>query len=143
MNSTSSNNDNVQYFIFSSTSNILIEFLNDNAITNNNAQNSTNDASNKNVNNNANDIFNNVANKSFNIANQEFDQPFNNTRQIKSFVKKEKIAFKSFDFIEDLNQKQFREQQHYEIDWIINDDSNETFEQFHHANKVAMTQIYK
>ena len=103
------NNDNVQYFVLLNTSNISIEIFNDNAITNNNAQNLTNDASNENVNNNANNIFNNIANESFNIVNQKFDQFFNITRQTKSFVKERKVALKSFNFIENLNQKQFRE----------------------------------
>ena len=73
MSSKLSNNDNVQYSALSSTSSISVEIFNDNAIPNNNAQSSTNDASSENVNNNADDIFNKVANESFNIANQEFD----------------------------------------------------------------------
>jgi len=74
MSSRPPNNNSVQYFILLDTSNILVEILTSNAITNNNAQDLINNTLGENVNNNVNNIFNNVASEDFNtIANQEFN----------------------------------------------------------------------
>ncbi len=95
-------------------------------------------------NNDANDIFNNIAGESFNnAANQEFNQTFATTRQTRFSERGAKIALESLGSIDELSQSQLREQQQYKIDRINNDSSNEALEQFHHANKAAMTQVYK
>ncbi|KAL8823040.1 MAG: hypothetical protein Q9191_006240 [Dirinaria sp. TL-2023a] len=143
MSSTPPNNDSVQYPTLPSTSGISAGTPNGNAVTNSNAQGSTNDASSGNANNNAGGTFNNAASGSFSIANQESGQPSGITRQTRSSVKGGKVALESLGPIEDLSQNQLREQQHYEIDRIIDDGLDEALEQFHHADKAAMTQVYR
>jgi len=96
------------------------------------------------LNNNANDTFNDIAGESFSdTANQEFSQTFATTRQTRFSERGAKVALESLDSIDELSQTQLREQQQHEINRIIDDSSNETLEQFHHANKAAMTQVYK
>lgn len=132
-----SNNDGVQYPTLSGTSGTL-------AGTPSNAQGLVNNASGGNANNNAGDAFNHVASGSSNtIANQEFNQNLATTRQTRSSRREAKVALESLGPIEELSQSQLHEQQHYKIDRIIDDSLDETLEQFHHANKVAMTQVYK
>jgi len=137
MSSRPPNNDSVQYFALLDTSSTLVGIPS-------NAQGSMNDALGENANNNASGTSNNAASGSSNtIANQEFNQNPAITRQTRSSRREAKVALESLDSIEELSQSQLREQQHYEIDRIIDDSSNKTLEQFHHANKAAMTQVYK
>lgn len=103
-----------------------------------------NDALARRPNNNTNDNSNNITSESSNnIANQEFNQTFATTRQTRSFGRGTKVVLESLDSIEELSQSELRKQQQYKIDRIIDDSPNETLGQFYHANKVAMTQVYK
>ena len=65
------------------------------------------------------------------------------TRQTRSSRREKKIAIESLSPIEKLNQSQLREQQHYEINRIIDSSPDEALRQFHHADKAAITQVYK
>jgi len=97
------------------------------------------------TNNNAqSDASNNAAGgSSGNTANQASNQTSGTTRQTRSSGRGAKIAFESLGPINDLSQSQLREQQQYEIDRIISGSPDEALGQFHHADKAAMTQIYK
>ena len=143
MSSTPPNNDSVQYPSLPSTSGTSVGTPNGNAVTNSNAQGSANDASSGNANNNAGGTSNNAASGSSNTANQESGQPSGTTRQTRSSVKGGKVALESLGPTEDLSQNQLREQQHYEIDRIIDGGPDEALGQFHHADKAAMTQVYR
>ena len=109
-----------------------------------NAQGSVNNASGGNANNNAGGASNNVAGGSSNTtANQESNQNPATTRQTRSSGRGAKVALESLGPIEELSQSQLGEQQHYGIDRIIDGSPDEAFGQFHHADKAAMTQVYK
>ena len=105
----------------------------------NNAEGSVNDASSGGTSKNA----KNASNESSDTAKKESGQTSDATRQTRSSTKGGKVAFESLGPIEDLTQKQLHEQQHYEIDRIINGSPDEALGQFHHADKAAMTQVYK
>jgi len=103
-----------------------------------------NNASGGNANNNAGGASNHVASGSSNTtANQESNQNPATTRQTRSSGRGAKVALESLGPIEELSQSQLHEQQHYEIDRIIDSSSDEALGQFHHANKATMTQVYK
>ena len=115
-----------------SSSNALAKTTNTNAVTNSNSQGSVNGASGG-----------NASNESSNTAKQESGQPSGTTRQKRSSAKGGNVALESLGPTEELSQNQLREQQHYEIDRIINGGPDEALGQFHHANKAAMIQVYK
>jgi hypothetical protein len=144
MSSRPPNNDSVQSPALPGTSGTSAGTPNGNAVTNSNAQGSVNDASGGNANNNAGGTSNNAASGSSNTtANQESDQSSGTTRQTRSSAKGGKVALESLGPTEGLSQNQLREQQHYEIDRIINGSLDEALGQFHHTDKAAMTQVYK
>ena len=138
------NNGNVQYPALPGTSGTAAGTPNDNAVTKSNAQGSATNASGGNANKNADGTSNNASNGSSNTtANQEPNQTSATTRQTRSSGRGAKIALESLGPIEDLSANQLREQQQYEIDRIIAGSPDEALGQFHHANKAAMTQVYK
>lgn len=135
------NNDNVQYPALPGTS---AGTPNDNAVTNSNAQGSVNGASARRPNNNTNGNSNNTTGESSNnTANQESNQTSATTRQTRSSGRGAKVALESLGPIEELSQSELRKQQQYEIDRIIGGSPDEALGQFHHADKAAMTQVYK
>ena len=84
-------------------------------------------ASGGNTNNDAGGTSNNAASGSSNTtANQESNQNPVTTRQTRSSGRGAKVALKSLGPIEELNQSQLCEQQHYEIDQIIDGSPDET-----------------
>ncbi len=143
MSSSSPNNDSAQYPTLPGTSSTSAETPNTNAVTNSKTQGSVNVASGGNANNNADNTSKDASNESSNTANQESGQPSGTTRQTRSSAKGGKVALESLGPTEDLSQNQLREQQHYEIDRIINGGPDEALGQFHHADKAAMIQVYK
>ena len=144
MSSRPPNSDSVQYPALPDTSGTSAGNPTGNAVTNSNAQGSVNDASGGNANNNAGGTSNNAASGSSNTtANQESNQNPATTRQTRSSGRGAKVALESLGPIEELSQSQLREQQHYEIDRIIDGSPDEALGQFHHADKAAMTQVYK
>jgi len=54
-----------------------------------------------------------------------------------------KVALELLGSIEKLSQSQLYEQQHYEIDRIVDGSPDEALGQFYHADKAAITQVYK
>lgn len=137
MSSRPPNKDSVQYPTVLGTSGTP-------AGTPSNAQGSVNDASGGNGNNNASGTSNNAASGSSNTtANQESNQTPATTRQTRSSGRGAKVALESLGPIEELSQSQLQEQQHYEIDRIVDGSPDEALGQFHHADKAAMTQVYK
>lgn len=93
---SSLNNDNPQYSVLSDTLSISVKILNNNAVTNSNAQKSVNNASATHFNNNSNDIFNIIKDESFNtFTNQEFNQIFTTTQQIRFSAQAVKITLKA------------------------------------------------
>lgn len=144
MSSNPPNNDSVQYPTLPGTSGTSAGAANGNAVTNSNAQGSVNNASGGNTNINAGGTSNNAASGSSNTtANQASNQNPATTRQTRSSGRGAKVALESLGPIEELSQSQLREQQHYEIDRIIDGSPDEALGQFHHADKAAMTQVYK
>ena len=137
------NSGNVEYPALPGTSSTSSETPNPNAVTNSNTQGSVNGASGGNANNNADSASKNASNESSNTANQDSGSPSGTTRQTRSSAKAGKVALESLGPTDDLSQKELREQQHYEIDRIINGGPDEALRQFHHADKAAMTQVYK
>ena len=138
------NNGNVQYPAPPGTSGTSTGTPNGNAVTNNNGQGSVNDASGRHSNNNADGTSNNTTGGISNTtANQESSQTSATTRQTRSSGRGAKVGLESLGPLEELSANQLREQQQYEIDRITAGSSDEAFEQFHHANKAAMTQVYK
>lgn len=144
MSSNPPNNDSVQYPTLPGTSGTSAGTLDGNAVTNSNAQGSVNNASGGITNINAGGTSNNAASGSSNTtANQASNQNPATTRQTRSSGRGAKVALESLGPIEELSQSQLREQQHYEIDRIIDGSPDEALGQFHHADKAAMTQVYK
>ena len=137
MSSRPPNKDSVQYPTLPGTSGTP-------AGTPSNAQGSVNDASGGNDNNNVGGTFSNAASGSSNTtANQEFNEIPAITQQTRSSEQGVKVVLESLGPIEELSQSQLHEQQHYEIDQIVDDSPDEVLGQFHHADKAAMTQVYK
>ena len=64
-------------------------------------------------------------------------------RQTRSSARGNKIALESLGPIDELSTSQLGEQQQNEIDRIIAGSPDEALGQFHHADKAAMTQVYK
>jgi len=138
------NNGNLQYPALPGTSGTSAETPNDVAVTNSNAQRSVNVTSARRPNNNANDTSNDTAGgSSSDTANQESSQTSATTRQTRSSGRGAKVALESLGPIDELSQTQLREQQQHEINRIIDGSPDEALGQFHHANKAAMTQVYK
>ncbi|MCJ1280630.1 Glutamine-rich protein 2 [Puttea exsequens] len=122
MSSRPPNNDSVQYPTLPGTSDTSAGNPNGNAVTNSNAQGSVNNASGGNTKDNAGGTSKNAASGSSNsTANQESNQNPATTRQTRSSGRGAKVALESLGPIEELSQKQLREQQHHEIDRIIDD----------------------
>jgi hypothetical protein len=144
MSSQTPSNGSVQYPALPSTLDSSAGTLNGNTVTSSNAQGSVNDASGGNANNSADGTSNNAASGSSNTtANQESNPTSATTRQTRSSGRGAKVPLESLGPIKELNQSQLREQQHYEIDRIINSSPDEALGQFHHADKAAMTQVYR
>lgn len=138
------NNGNVQYPALPGTSGTSTGTPNGNAVMNSNAQGSVNNASGRHPNNNADGTSNNTTGGISNTtANQESSQTSATTRQKRSSGRGAKVVLKSLGPLEELSASQLREQQQYEIGRIIAGSPDEALGQFHHANKAAMTQVYK
>ena len=117
---------------------------NGNAVINSDAQGSLNNASDGNTKNNVNGTSNNAASRISNTtSNQESSQNSSTMRQTRSSGRGANVALESLGPIEESSKSQVRKQQHYEIDRIIDGSPDKALGQFHHANKVAMTQVYQ
>ena len=123
-----SNNGHVPYPALPSTSGTSAGTPNGNTGTNNN---NFNVASNNATGGNSNDR-----------SHQETSQTSATTRQTRSSGRGAKVALESLGYTDDLSQSDLRKNQQYEIDRIINN-PDEALGQFHHADKAAMTQVYK
>ena len=134
--STPQNNGKIEYPLLPGTSSTSVGSPND-------AQGSVNVTSSGSTKENTANTSENASNGNSKIANQEPGQTSDTTRQTRSSSKGKKVAFESLGPTEDLSQSQLREQQHYEIDRIIDGGPDEALGQFHHADKAAMTQVYK
>ena len=141
--SNNSKNGTIEYPALPGTSNSSLGTPNSNAVANNDAQGSVNGASSGDTDKNADVASKSASNEGSNAAKENPGQTSGTTRQTRSSAKGGKVAFESLGPTEDLSQKQLREQQHYEIDRIVGGSPDEALGQFHHADKAAMTQVYK
>jgi len=137
-------NGSIQYPALPGTSGTSAGTPNGNAVTNSNAQGSVNDDSGRRPNNNADGTSNNITGGSSNTtANQASKETSATTRQTRATTRGAKVNLKSLYPIDELGPADLREQQQYEIGRIIDGGPDEALGQFHHANKAAMTQVYK
>lgn len=86
---------------------------------------------------------NTAGGSSNNATNQESNQTSATTRQTRSSDRGAKVALESLGPIDELSQSELRKQQQYETDRINNGSPEEALGQFHHADEVQMTQVYK
>lgn len=113
---SSLNNDNSQYPVLSSTLSTSVKTLNNNAVTNSNAQKSVNNAFATHFNNNSNDTFNIITDESFNtFTNQEFNQIFTTTQQTRFSAQAVKITLKVLDLHNNLKDSELHKKQESEI----------------------------
>ena len=141
--SNNSKNGTIEYPTLPGTSNSSLGTPNSNAVAKNDVQGSVNGASSRDTDKNADVTRKGASNEGSNTAKEDPGQTSGTTRQTRSSTKRGKVAFESLGPTEDLSQKQLREQQHYEIVRIVDGSSDEALGQFHHADKAAMTQVYK
>ena len=143
MSLTLPGNDNIQYPTLRGIPSTSAKTANTDTVTNSNTQGLMNYVSGGNADNNTDSTSKNASNESPNTANQESGQPSGTTRQTRSSAKRGKVALESLGPTEDLSRSQLDQQQHYEIERIIDGGPDEALGQFHHEDKAAMTQVYK